>query len=176
LINEPIELLYYLEQYTTAKAKEVIKGCLQSKTESSYLEPRALLRKHFGDSFKIANAYVTKLSSWTPIKPNEGEKFQEFAIVLEQARTAMTGMDYIGDSNTAHFTRQLWEKLPRYLHTKWCERANAIRVAQGRMAGFEDFVQFVTKQADLATDPVYSEELVTKESSKSTRRDHRNKG
>ncbi|CAB4024319.1 Hypothetical predicted protein [Paramuricea clavata] len=28
------------------------------------------------------------------------------------------------------------------------------------MAGFEDFVQFVTKQADLATDPVYSEELM----------------
>lgn len=100
-VSDTIELLYYLEQYTTAKAKEVIKGCRQSKTESSYLEARTLLRKHFGDSFKIANAYVTKLSSWTPIKPNEREKFQEFAILLEQARTAMTGIDYIGDSNTA---------------------------------------------------------------------------
>ncbi|CAB4024318.1 Hypothetical predicted protein [Paramuricea clavata] len=81
-VSEPIELLYYLEQYTTAKAKEVIKGCLQSKTESS---SKNTSEKTFGDSFRIANAYVTKLSSWTPIKPNEREKFQEFAIVLEQA-------------------------------------------------------------------------------------------
>ena len=115
------------------------------------------------------------MSSWTPIKSNEGGKLQEFAIALEQAKTAMTGMDYMGDLSTARVMRQLWEKLPRYLRSKWCERANAIRVAKGRMAGFEDFVQFVTKQADLATDPVYSEELVTLESSQPTTRDHRNK-
>jgi hypothetical protein len=41
-VSDTIELLYYLEQYTTAK--EVIKGCLQSKTESSNLEARALLK------------------------------------------------------------------------------------------------------------------------------------
>jgi hypothetical protein len=46
-VDDSIELLYYLEQYTTGKAEEVTKGCLQSKTESSYLEARALLKKHF---------------------------------------------------------------------------------------------------------------------------------
>ena len=56
-VKDPTELLYYLEQYTTGKAKEVIKGCFQRKSESSYTEARALLKKHFGDSFKIANAY-----------------------------------------------------------------------------------------------------------------------
>jgi hypothetical protein len=93
----------------------------------------------------------------------EGGKLQEFAIVLEQAKTAH-------DRNGLHgwpkySTHQLWEKQPSYLRSKWCERANAIRVAKGKLAGFEDFVQFVTKQADLATDPDYSEEPVTKESS-----------
>jgi hypothetical protein len=46
-VDDSIELLYYLEQYTTGKAEEVTKGCMQSKTESSYLEARALLKKHF---------------------------------------------------------------------------------------------------------------------------------
>jgi predicted Zn-dependent protease len=70
---------------------------------------------------------------------------QEFAIALGQAKTAMTEMSYMGDLNTARVTRQLWEKLPRHLRNKWCERANAIRSAEGRMADFEEFVHFVTK-------------------------------
>ncbi len=88
----------------------------------------------------------------------------------------MTGMSYMGDLNTAHVMQQLWERLPRYLRNKWCERANAIRSAEGRVADFEEFVHFVTKQADLATDPIYSKELVTKETSQAPRRDQRNKG
>ena len=151
-----------MEQYTTGKAKKVIKGCFQGKSESSYTEARALLKKHFGDSFKIANAYITKLSGWALIKPNDGAKLQEFAIML-QAKTAMTGMDYMGGLNTAHVMRQLWEKLRWYLRSKWCERANSIKATNKRMASFEDLVQFVTRQAELATDPIYSEELVLKD-------------
>jgi predicted Zn-dependent protease len=164
-VKDPTELLYYLAQFTTGKAKEVIKGCFQRKSESSYTEARALLKKHFGDSFKIANAYVTKLSGWPSIKPNDGAKLQEFAIMLQQAKTAMTGMDYMGDLNTAHVMRQLWEKLPHHLRSKWCERANSIKVTSKQMASFKDLVEFVTRQAELATDPIYSEELVPKDNS-----------
>ena len=118
------------------------------------------MKKHFGDTFKIANAYVTKLSGWAPIEPNDGVKLQEFAIMLQQAKTAMSGMDYMGDLNTAHVLRQLWEKSPRYLRSKWCERANSIKATNRQMASFVDLVEFVTRQAELATDPIYSEELV----------------
>ena len=87
--------------------------------------------------------------------------------MLERARTAMTGMEYIDDLNTAQVLRLLWE---------WCERASSIRSTKDKMADFEDFVQFVTRQADLATDPIYAEELVKKESPYRTRRDQRSKG
>ena len=110
-VDDPLELLYYLEQYAAGKAKEIIKGCFQNKSTTSYKEAKALLKRHFGDPFKVANAYITQLLMRTSIKPNDGGKFQEFAIILEQAKAVM---------------RQLWEKLPSYLHSKWCERAQTV--------------------------------------------------
>ena len=66
------------------------------------------------------------------------------------------------DLNTAHVLRQLWEKLPRHLRSKLTERNNKTKSAKGKIADFEEFSQFVRKQAELATDPVFSEENVSK--------------
>ena len=74
----------------------------------------------------------------------------------------MTGMQYMNDLNTANVMRQLWETLPRYLRSKWTERVSRIRSVKGQTASFNDFCQFVSEQADLATDPIYSEESSSK--------------
>jgi hypothetical protein len=63
-VKDPIERLYFLGQYTVGKAKDVIKGCLQRKTNDGYGETNANSAIHskqrqFGDPFKIANAHVT---------------------------------------------------------------------------------------------------------------------
>ena len=109
-VDDSNERLYFLDQYTSGKAKELIKGCLQMKGENSYKEARRLLKKYFCDLYKIASAYIAKLSSWPAVKPNDGTGLQEFSIVLEQARNAMTGMQYMNDLNTANVMRQLWAK------------------------------------------------------------------
>ena len=110
-VDNSSKLLYFLDQYTSGKAKELIKGCLQMKSGDSYNEATRLLKKHFGDPYKTASAYISKLSSWPAVRPNDGTGLQEFSIVLEQARNAMTGMQYMNDLNAANFLRQLWEKL-----------------------------------------------------------------
>ena len=161
-IEDSCERLYFLGQYTSGKAKEVINGCLQRKSEGSYEEAKGLLKKQFGDPFKIANAHIAKLSSWQPIKPNDGSALQNFSIALDQAKSAMKGMSHMEDLNTAHVLRQLWEKLPRHLRSKWTERNNKTKSIKGRIADFEEFSQFVREQAELATDPVFSEESVSK--------------
>lgn len=62
----------------------------------------------------------------------------------------MKGMQYMNSLNTANVMRQLWEKLPRYLHSKWTERVSKIRSVKGQTASFNDFCQFVSERADLA--------------------------
>ena len=55
-VDDSNKRLYFLDQYTSGKAKELLKGCLQMKGEDLYKEARWLLKKHFGDPYKIASA------------------------------------------------------------------------------------------------------------------------
>ena len=92
------------------------------------------------------------LTKWPSMKARDGQRLQGFAIYcigsLEQAKNATTGLPYMDDLNTAQVLRQLWEKLPLYL-----------RSTQSRNATFSEFSKFITEQAELATDPVFSEEF-----------------
>ena len=74
----------------------------------------------------------------------------------------MKGMSHMDVLNTAHVLRHLWETLPKYLRAKWTERSNRTKSAKGRIADFQEFSQFVREQPDLATDPVFSEQCVSK--------------
>ena len=161
-VDDSNERLYSLDQYTCGKVKELIKGCLRMKGEDSYKEAKRLLKKHFGDPYKTASTYITKLSSWPAVKPNDGTGLQKFSIVLKKARNAITGTQYMNDLNTANVMRQLWEKLPQYSRSKWTERVSRFRSVKGQTVSFNDFCQFVSEQADLATDQIYSEEGISK--------------
>ena len=79
------------------------------------------------NTHKVASGYITKPSSWPTVKPNNGTGLQWCSIALEQARNAITGMHYMNDLSTANVLRQLWEKLPRYLGSKWTEGVGRIR-------------------------------------------------
>ena len=88
-VGNPIERLYFLVQCAVGKAKEVIKGCLVTKSSKSCGDAKRLLKKYFGDPFNIARAHIDKITNWSAIKPNDAKGLQEFSITLEQTRSAM---------------------------------------------------------------------------------------
>ena len=156
-VDNPSECLYFLDHYTNRKAKELIKSCLwRLKIRTKWLDDFCR------NTYKIASAYITKPSSWPTVKPNNGTGLQEFYIALEQAGNAIIAMHYMNDLSIANVLRQLWEKLPRYLGSKWTERVGKIRSNKGQAANFNIFCQFESEQADLATDPVYSAEGISR--------------
>ena len=112
------------------------------------------LKDFFRNTYKVASAYITRLSSWSSVEPNDGTGLKEFFIAPERARNVLTGMQYVNDSDTANFLGQMWE---RYLRSKWTERVSKNRSNKGQAANFNNLCQFVSEQADLATDAVYSE-------------------
>jgi len=77
------------------------------ESEGSYKEAKGLLKRLFGEPFKIANAHITKLSSWQPIRANDGSALQNFSIALDQSKSGMKGMTHMDDLNTAYVLRQL---------------------------------------------------------------------
>ena len=49
-----------MEQYTTGDVKELIKSCHHLPPDVGYEEARKLLKKRFGDEYRVASAYETK--------------------------------------------------------------------------------------------------------------------
>ena len=50
--------LYYLVQYTTGEVCELMRSCLAMDSDKGYVEAKQLLKKRFGQSYRIPTAYV----------------------------------------------------------------------------------------------------------------------
>ena len=112
-VDNPSECLCFLDQYTSGKVKELFQGCLQMKCKDLQKVAKQLLQKHIQGCKCIHHKTI--------------ELARTNSITLEQASNAITGMHYMNDLSTANVLRQLWEKLPRYLGSKWTEGVGRIR-------------------------------------------------
>lgn len=54
------DALYYLEQFTRGQPQELVRSCQHMAPERGYAVAKALLYEHFGNQYKIANAYMQK--------------------------------------------------------------------------------------------------------------------
>ena len=73
---------YYLEQYTTRDVKELTKSCHHLPRDLGYEEARKLLKKSFGDEYRVNIAFESKVLAWSPIKAEDGTALNKFAISL----------------------------------------------------------------------------------------------
>ena len=55
--------LYYLIQYTQGDVKELMKSCLWMKGEEGFAEARRLLKRRYGQDYKIAASYVDRVTT-----------------------------------------------------------------------------------------------------------------
>ena len=56
--------------------------CHHLPPDVGYEEARKLLKKRFGDKYRVASAYETKPFAWPPIKGEDGTALNKFAIFL----------------------------------------------------------------------------------------------
>ena len=61
--------LYYLVQYTSGDVNELMRSCLTMNAEDRYREARRLLKERYGQDYKIASAYVDRVTTGAPIRP-----------------------------------------------------------------------------------------------------------
>ena len=55
--------LYYLVQYTSGDVQEPMQSCLSMQPDKGYQEARRLLETRYGQRYKIASAFVTKVTN-----------------------------------------------------------------------------------------------------------------
>ena len=78
--------LYYLEQFTAGDVRELVRSCHHLLSDEGYDEARRLLKKKFGDEYRIASAYETKAMDWPNIKPEDGVALNRFSVFLTSCR------------------------------------------------------------------------------------------
>ena len=149
------ERLYYLEQYTTGDVKELIKSCHHLPPDVGYEEACKLLKKKFGDEYRVASAYESKALAWPSIKAEDCTALNKFAIFLSSCKNALAGSQYASKFDQPGNIQKLIFKLPFNMRERWRRSADDIMERQFRPVEFNDLVAFMDQEARIATNPVF---------------------
>ncbi|KAL3967647.1 phylloquinone omega-hydroxylase/docosahexaenoic acid omega-hydroxylase [Sarotherodon galilaeus] len=147
--------LRFLEQFTQGRPKVLVRSCSHMHPDRGYAEAKRLLRKHFGDEYTIASAYIERALKWPVIKPEDGDALTEFAMFLTTCCNTVDSMEYIEEMDSPTNMRTVIFKLPFKLRERWRGFACDIQERTATRARFTDLVSFVEKQAKIASHPLF---------------------
>lgn len=111
--------LYFFEQFTAGQIRDLVHSCLHREPRRGYTEAQQLLKKHFGNEMKIANAYVEKALDWTAIKVDDGKSLHAYALYLTECCNVMQDLEYMDELNVASNLKLILSKLPYKLCKRW---------------------------------------------------------
>ncbi|PFX21325.1 Toll-like receptor 11 [Stylophora pistillata] len=168
--------LQYLEQYLQGEPKELIKGCLDLDRNSGHIEAKRLLREKYGDPYKTLNAYIKEINEWPYIRSGDELALHRLSIFLGQRQSAMSTLTYLSILDHPHNLQSMVSKLPFTLQDQWRREANKKRLARGTTPTSDDFVSFVSTEASIATDPIFSRGALRRVDCLSDRPDRSNIG
>ncbi|XP_028407542.1 uncharacterized protein LOC114530160 [Dendronephthya gigantea] len=171
-VEDPKQRLYYLNQFTSGEAREVIKGLVTLNSPEAYTKARTVLKERFGHPYRVAYAYKERLLNWATIKDSgDGVGLLKFSDFLVQAEEAMKTLKHMEVLNSEDVIKKICSKLPNFAIARWCRRANEILTEKDAVK-FHDFVEFVKDEATFATNPVFSPYAIKEEK----RGDRKNEG
>ena len=152
----PAKRVHYLRRYLGGPAQEAVEGFLLLSTDEAYDDAMRLLETRYGNHFAIANAFRDKLETWPKISNRDGLGLQKLADFLKQCQSAMVNNPSLAILNDERENRRILLKLPEWIVTRWGRFVHRVKKDTGRFPPFGTFVEFLTEEAELATDPVTS--------------------
>ena len=159
-LTDDDERLFYLEQHTCGKPRDIVKSCLHMEKKRGYMEARRLLDKRYGQKEKIVTAYIKKIMDWPKIEANNVDNLDEFAIVLRTCKNAISGENYLGNEMEHPKTLlKLINKLPYSAQDRFRRMADRIIEKECNTVTFGDVVEFVESEARVATNPLFGRRL-----------------
>lgn len=151
------DCLYFLEQFTKGKPKELVKGCQYLPPNQGYERAKQLLKTHFGNESKIASSYLEKAYAWPTIKPDDANGLQSYAFFLRECCTALEEMESMEELNVTSNMRIIMMKMPYRLRERWRVVACELQEHRGYRALFHDLVNFIEKQVKIMSDPLFGD-------------------
>lgn len=150
------EKLYYLRKYLGGAAKKTVEGFFLLGTEAAYDFAWKLLEKRYGDPFIIGKSFRDKLHGWPKISSKDGCELREFTDFLKSCEAAMPHLKTLEVLNDCNENQKILQKLPDWLVSRWNRKVMEACEAHAGYPQFTEFLDFLTKEADLACDPISS--------------------
>ena len=158
--------MYYLVQYTAGDVQELMRSCLAMDSEEGYREARKLLAKRYGQPYKIASAYVERVTNGPAIKAEDGAALQSFSALLTTCKNTLNEIGYLSKIENPDSLKKVVARLPFSLRQKWREVADEITEAKAREVTIADIADFVEKKARILTHPIFGD-IISEPKSKS---------
>ena len=140
--------------YCTGKALKAIQCYAAINPDEGFYKAKYILKERFGNDFVIAEAWITKVTSGSRIRPSDREGLQEFSDDLYSCQETLTAMGRLTEIMNQQSLVNIVERLPIYLLNRWRREAHKITKRHGRTS-FTGIVSFVKDAAEEANDPVY---------------------
>jgi len=153
-LKNDADKLYYLDQQLTGTAKDLVGGCLYMDASDGYKEARRILKKEYGDPYKVATAFVGKVQTWPSIKPDDSDNLKKFVVYLTKCSHAMKNVAHMSVLNHSPNMQAILKKIPIQLQGKWREHVVMLR-KKGVDVEFKHIVEFLWSAVEAADDPVF---------------------
>ena len=147
--------LYYLIQYTSGPAQDLMKSCLSMNPEQGYTEARRLLKERYGQKYRIAAAHVQTLTEGPSIKSEDGNALLQFSIQLTSCTNTLKEIGSLSKLDHPENLKKIINRLPFGMRLKWRDTVDRIIEKEGRDVTIEDVTEFVTAKARAATHPIF---------------------
>ena len=152
----PGERIYYLKSYLGGQVRQIVENYFLLSTDDAYDNAKALLEERCGDSFVVANAFRGKLDSRPKINIKNSQALLRFSDFLKQCMSAMHTISGLNILNDSQENRKMLTKLPDWLVSRWNRLVAQRKEQKSEFPPFNDFVEFIGKEAKIACDPITS--------------------
>lgn len=149
------DCLHFLEQYTRGQPRDLVHSCQHLPSELGYLKGKSLRSEHFGNEYKIAQAYIDKINNWPAIKNQDIKSLQAFSLFLKGCSNLTEYITLMKELDLPSSMRSIILKLPYKMRESWRNVACDLQEHRGQRALFTDLVVFIEKQVKVASDPLF---------------------
>lgn len=88
------------------------------KSDEGYAAARKLLKERYGQSYKIATAYVSQITNGPPIRNKDGTALQKFSVLLTSCKNTLKEIGWLSKIENPDSLQKVVERLSFPLRQK----------------------------------------------------------
>ena len=152
-VEDSIKLTRLLH-FCTGDAHKLLHACLVMEPSEGYRKAKQMLKDRFGNPYRIADAWMQRVTQGNKIAPNNKKAIQDMADELNICVQTLEAMGYKSELSPQSVLLAIVERLPFYLRDRWLKTVAHIR-KEDRLPRIDDLLNFIQSTASQQNDPVY---------------------